>query len=246
MNLQELHESKKTKVVRRALREHFELDLNFDDMSFSQSQNMLRQVRGALAQARKTRAIHESHQHDAYLKLVMMEQALSDRVQDLRYQRARIVVENEEVQKSQVILASQDMIDSIQKMLEDISKMKVEELNAVTDGIKNEFGTNEGDQFNQAVSEALGQLEQALSTAKQAVSSAQGALTGEGGGMEGDMAGMPGMAEPGGEMPDMGADQGGAGELPELPEPGAEAGELPELPEPEEEPETGPAGRERR
>jgi hypothetical protein len=246
MNLQELHESKKTKVVKRALRENFELDIDFDSLDFARSQNMLRQVRAALSTARQSRAIHESQNRDVYLKLVMMEQGLSDRVRDLRYHRANIIVENEEVQKSQVILASQDMIDSIQKMLEDVSKMKVEELNAVVDGIKNEFGSNEGDQFSQAVTEALGQLEQALSTAKQALSGAQGGLTGEGGGMPGgagpDLGGIGG--EPGGE-PDQGAqpggDLGGIGDLG-----GEPSGELPELPEPEPEEETGPAGRERR
>lgn len=195
MNLQELHNTKKTKVVSRALREHYEMDIDFDRMSLKQSQAMMSNVKGLLKEARTSKNAHESHASSAYLKLVMMEQALADHINDLRVQRARIVIENEEVQKSQVILAAQDMIDNIQKMREQVSKMEVEELNAVVVGMKNEFGTSQGDQFNAATSESLKGLLSALDAAKQGLTSALGAVTGEGG-PEGAL---PGMDSLGGE-----------------------------------------------
>jgi hypothetical protein len=134
------------------------------------------------------------------------------------------MLENEEVQKSQVILAAQDMIDSVQKMVEQISKMKVEELPAVVTGVTNEIGSNEGQQFEGSVQEALTALEGALVSAKQGLQSALGIVTGEGGGdLGGDMgAGDEGMGDMGGDLggDDMGGDMGG--ELPEMPEEPAE------------------------
>lgn len=181
MNLQELHNTKKTKVVARALREHYEMDIDFERMNLKQSRTLLTNVKGLLKEARTTKTAHANHSSGAYLKLVMMEQALADHINDLQTQRARIVIENEEVQKSQVILAAQDMIDNIQKMREQVSKMEVEELNAVVVGMKNEFGTSQGDQYNSSSSEALKGLLTALDSAKQGLTSALGIVTGEGG-----------------------------------------------------------------
>jgi hypothetical protein len=204
MNLQELHESKKTKLVKRALREHYELNIDFDRLSLPQTQKMISKVRGLLKETRSKASSHQAQTSGAYLKLVMMEQALVDHLQDLRTYRPQIVTENEEVQKSQVILAAQDMIDSVQKMLEQVSKMNVEELTAVVDGMKNEFGTAEGDKFNQSVSEALSALQAAITTAKGQLSSALGSVTGEStGSMDAGM-GMP--QAPG--QDDMAADMG--------------------------------------
>ena len=232
MNLQELHENKKTKVVKKALKEHYELNMDFSQLNVKQTNSMLSRVRGLLKETRSTSAMHASHSNSAYLKLVMMEQALADHSFDLRKRMARIVVENEEVQKSQVILAAQDMIDNIQKMLEQVSKMNVEELNAVVNGIKNEFGTNEGEQYSQTAGETLKVLQDAISAAKTGLDSALGTVTGETTAAPTDAMGdEPGM--------DMGA---------EMPEPGAEMEMEPEaeLPAEEEPEDTSLAGRERR
>lgn len=237
MNLNDLRENKRGKLAIRVLRENYGMNLNLGRLDHKEVSRMLNKVRGLINETRASSKIHASHTNPEYLKLLMMEQALSDKLRELRY-RARIIVENEEVQKSQVILAAQDMIDSIQKMLEQISKMNVEELPAVVDGISNEIGSNESEQFNQSVGGALNTLQQALSTAKQSVQSALGTVTG----------GAPAM-EPGAEggMPELGVE--GGEEMPEMPEmpDGMEepGGELPELPE---EPEEEPAniGRERR
>lgn len=243
MKINEMNNSKKANT-KMALKEHFEVKMNFDKLKLNETKAMLKRVRGLINETRTSKGAHVRHQNTAYMKLVMMEQALTDHYGDLRVQH-QIMLENEEVQKSQVILAAQDMIDSIQKMVEQISKMKVEELPAVVTGVNNEIGTNEGQQFEGTCTEALTTLEGALTAAKQSLNGALGIVTGEGGGEmdggmddeafgdEGDM-GDEGMADAGGGgMDDLGADDE---ELPELPEPDME--------EPEEE--LGGAGRGRR
>lgn len=239
MNLTDLQERKKSKLATKVLRESFQYDIDLSNFNVKSTVNMLTKVRTLIKESKSSTRIHSSHRDPAYLKLLMMEQALDGHLRDLRSQ-TRIVVENEEIQKSQVLLAAQSMIDDIQKMLEQVSKMNVEELNAVVEGMKNssDFGANEAEQFGQAAGQALTTLQEALKSAKDAVG---GALDGVTGGA------MP-MSEPGAEM-------GGEGpEMPEMPEepaaPGAE--ELPELPELPEEPEEEPRermgslGRERR
>lgn len=238
MNLQELQENKKTKIVKRALREHYEIDIDFEKLNLKQTQGMLVKVRGLLKESSKVQKNYNYSGSKAALKLVMLEQALTDRLNDLRNPAANIVVENEEVQKSQVILAAQDMIDTLQKMLEDISKMNVEELNAVVDGMKNEFGTSAGDQFGGAVGTALSTLQEAITAAKTAVTGALGAVTGEGGGMPAPDAGAEMGAGMGTEMPAPDASA-------EMPAPDAGV-EMPAAPEEEEPEDVTGAGRGRR
>lgn len=207
MNLREMQETKKTKIVKRALREHYEVDIDFERLNLAQAKKMLSGVRGLISEARKSVGTYSSHNNGSYMKLVMIEQALTQRIKE-GHRAARIVVENEEVQKSQVILAAQDMIDSIQKMLETISKMNVEELNAVADGIKNEFGTAEGDQFAATVGGALSTLQGAITEAKNILDGALGVVTGTGDGALPDTTSIDaapdmGGADAGGEMADI-------------------------------------------
>jgi hypothetical protein len=183
MNLTELQGNKKT-MIQRALREHYETKIDLTSMDIKKTMSMLGKVRGLLSESRQAQSQMQNNR--GYLKLVMMEQMLSSHYQDLR-KAGRLVLENEEVQKSQVILAAQDMVDSVQKMIEQISKMNAEELPAVVTGVQNEIGTSEGESFQQSAGEALTQLQQALSTAKTSLTSAMAQITGEGGGMPADM-----------------------------------------------------------
>jgi hypothetical protein len=235
MKINEMNLSKK-ELTKRALKENFEVNMNFDNLDIKTTKAMLGRVRGLISESRTGKQAHVRHQNPAYIKAVMMEQALTQHYGDLRVQQ-RIMMENEEVQKSQVLLAAQDMVDSVQKMIVDISKMKVEELPAVVTGVNNEIGTNEGATFEGEVQQALTTLEGSLTSAKQALTQALGALTGQGGdmGSEEGMGDEFGAEELGGEE-GMG-DEFGAEEL------GGEEG-MGELPAPEEEPEElGNAGR---
>jgi hypothetical protein len=231
MKLNEMSNSRKINA-KKALKEHFEVNLNFDKMKLNETKSMLKKVRSLIAETRADKAAHGRHQNPAYMKLVMMEQALTDHYGDLRVEQ-QIMLENEEVQKSQVLLAAQDMIDSIQKMIVDISKMKVEELPAVVTGINNEIGSSEGQQFEGTVMEALAGLEQALAATKSSLTGSLDQIASPGGA---ELA--PGAFGGGEEMP-MGDELGGA-EMPMGDELGDE--EMPaDMEEPEED--LGGAGR---
>lgn len=110
-----------------------------------------------------------------------MEQALTKSFNTLRSMpKARIVVENEEVEKSQVVLAAQDMVDSVQKMLEQVSDMMVKEMPALIDSVQSEIGVNEAEQFSTQTTEALGSLTASLTQTKTALQGALNVITGQG------------------------------------------------------------------
>jgi hypothetical protein len=135
------------------------------------------------------------------------------------------------VQQAQVVLASQDMVDQVQGMSEDISAMQFKDLPALVDQIKNEVGVDQAAQFNTDATAALSGLLQNLQAAKQQLETALGVVTGQAPVVPGaDMTG--GL---GGEMPA------------ELPAPGEEEIDVTDvdIEEPEQEPVAG-LGRQRR
>jgi hypothetical protein len=243
---------KPTLMAKQALKEQFNQNFNVDKLGPFETKKMLAKVRGLISETKTRQSGVGTESNSAYLKLIFMEQALTHHYGELKSMpmyNQRIVVENEEVEKSQVVLAAQEMVDAMQKMVENVSDMLVKELPAVVDGVNSEFGTSEGEQFSSQVSEALTALQQSLTQAKTGIQGALGTITGQGGSFSGDEMGGDMGAGMGDEMGgDMGAGMGdemggdmGAGMGDEM---GAEEG--PELPEePEEEP-TGPVGRAKR
>jgi len=254
MKLQELAVTRPTKQIAKIFESHFDQRLSFDSMNRGQVRGMLQRVRGLVNEHRASPAFHHSEKNPAYLKLMMMEQALTQQLQEFgatapganpaataalntvqQQQKKKemqdqikqkqqeiadlqkammnptMAAENNtgnflresEIQQAQVVLAAQDMVDRVQKMLEDTTEMQFKELPALVDSIKNEVGMDQAAQFNADAAAALSGLVQNLQASKGQLEAALGVVTGTGGG-----AVVPG-AEMGADMgAEMGADLG--------------------------------------
>ena len=113
--------------------------------------------------------------------------------------RARRLREASEIQQAQVVLASQDMVDQVQKMSEQVSAMQFKDLPALLDQIRNEVGIEQSTQYNADASAALSGLLQNLQGAKQQLEVALGVVTGQAPQVPG--ADMGAAADMGGELP---------------------------------------------
>ena len=236
-------------------------------MNRGQVRGMLQRVRGLVNEHRASPAFHHSEKNPAYLKLMMMEQALTQQLQEFgatapgstpgadpaataalntvqQQQKKKemqdqikqkqkeiadlqkammnptMAAENNtgnflresEIQQAQVVLAAQDMVDRVQKMLEDTTEMQFKELPALVDSIKNEVGVDQAAQFNADAAAALSGLVQNLQASKGQLEAALGVVTGTGGGAV--VPGAEAGADIGAEMgADLGADLGAGAEL---------------------------------
>ena len=265
MKLQELAVTRPTRQIAKVFESHFDQRLSFDSMNRGQVRGMLQRVRGLVSEHRASPAFHYSEKNPAYLKLMMMEQALTQQLREygastsgstpgapgataalstVQQQQKKKQMQDEikqkqkeiadlqkammnptmaaenntgnflresEIQQAQVVLAAQDMVDRVQKMLEDTTEMQFKELPALVDSIKNEVGMDQAAQFNADAAAALSGLVQNLQASKGQLEAALGVVTGQGAG-----AVVPG-AEMGADMgAELGADMGA--------ELGAEAG----------------------
>jgi hypothetical protein len=231
MKLQDLAAPQKTKQVAKVMESHFGKSIAFESISKRQAHEMLNRVRGLISEHRRQPEFHSSEHNPAYLKLVMMEQALASKLseqdvapvagqaatpqqaaamqaqaqvqkrkqiqdqmreldkqkQELQKQLAmaeskhslRRKLKESEVQQAQVVLASQDMVDQVQKMIEQVTSMQFKDLPALVDQIKNEVGVDQAQQFNADATAALAGLTQNLQGSKGQLETALGVVTGQ-------------------------------------------------------------------
>ena len=265
MKLQELAVTRPTKQIAKVFESHFDQRVSFDSMNRNQVRGMLQRVRGLVNEHRASPAFHHSEKNPAYLKLMMMEQALTQQLQEFgatapgtaganpaataalntvqQQQKKKemqdqikqkqkeiadlqkammnptMAAENNtgnflresEIQQAQVVLAAQDMVDRVQKMLEDTTEMQFKELPALVDSIKNEVGVDQAAQFNTDAAAALSGLVQNLQASKGQLESALGVVTGQSGApvVPGAEAGAAMGAEMGADLgADLGAEAG--------------------------------------
>lgn len=178
MKLNEFEKTSKTIAV-KALKENYDLPFNLSKLSLGATHSMLKKVKGLISESKQSANFYANQTNPSYMKLVFMEQALAQHFMDLQKTPTRIVLENEEVEKSQVVLAAQDMVDSIQKMIEQVSDMMVKEMPALVDSIQSEIGANESEQFNSQASEALTSLQAALNQSQTSMKAALNSITGQ-------------------------------------------------------------------
>jgi hypothetical protein len=160
----------------KALKSNFDFNLDVTKLDRTQTFNILTKVNHALKEAKMKPDFVKSQTNENYLKMTFIAQALTEHYKS--FKKTRIVVENKAVEDAQNTLAAQDMVDTVQKMIEQVNDMLVKELPALTDSLLSEMGPEASGQFNQYANESLTALNQALSQSKQGLQQAMNAITG--------------------------------------------------------------------
>ena len=160
-----------------ALKENFEVNFNVNALNKNQAHGMLNKVKKLMSEAQASKKF--GTEYPSYLKLVFMEQALTEHYKSLpNMPKSKVITENEEVNRSQVILAAQDMVDSVLKLLVEVSDMLVKEMPALIDSIQSEIGVNEAQAFDQTAGQGLAELNQCLVSVKGQLDQALAGVTG--------------------------------------------------------------------
>lgn len=136
----------------------------------------------------KARALATAQQQQKKREIQDQIKQHQDAIRDLQQQMnnpltmeaRRGLREASEVQQAQVVLASKDMVDQVQKMLEQVTAIQYKDLPALVDQINSEVGQAQGQQFNNDATAALSGLTQNLQGAKQQLEAALGVVTGQG------------------------------------------------------------------
>jgi hypothetical protein len=136
MKLNELAVTRPTQQIAKVFESHFDQQVQFDSMNRDQLHNMYRKVRGVLSEHRSGPARHTSERDPAYLKLMMMEQALAEKIYEDEMAAANAAAPAPGVNPQQAAaMAAKQKMDQktqIQKELEDLKKQVTDKQNELT------------------------------------------------------------------------------------------------------------------
>ena len=128
MKLNELAVTRPTQQIAKVFEGHFDQQVQFDSLNRKQLHNMYRQVRGVLSEVRSSTARHHSEQDPAYLKMMMMEQALAEKIyEDEMGNTTTPPAQGAEINPQQAAaMAAKQKMDTVKKLETDLEAKKKE------------------------------------------------------------------------------------------------------------------------
>jgi len=173
MNLKELA-SKSTKKHNQVMESRFGFTIDYDNLSYAKAHRLNIGLSEQLNSIRQSYGVHTAEKNAKYMEMLMVQEGINTWLE----QYEQPLMEGE-LETAEVVLAAKDMVDSIQAMIEDTSKMLNEQLLPLVDTVRNQVGTAQADAYNSAVSPALQALLENLNAARGALDTAARGLAGE-------------------------------------------------------------------
>lgn len=172
MNIKEL-EPKKITRLNKVMESRFGFAIDYDKLTYAKAQRLSVALNEQLAKIRKSYGIHTAERNPQYMEMLMVQEGLNSWLD-----QHETLMEGE-LETAEVVLAAKDMVDTVQKMLEDASKMMNEQLPPLVDSIKDQVGTAQADTYRNTTAAALQGLIDSLGTAREALDNGARGLSGE-------------------------------------------------------------------
>jgi len=215
MNLRDFNKNSSSSKLNNLLESYNGNKIDFSKMTIKKASKLSRLLESKLAAKRNT-VSGKGKQDKAMFEAYMMKSTIDRWV----FEQHRKLLEDE-MKQAEVILAAKDIVDRLQSMTEDLSKIINEELPPLGDSIRDTISADKSSQFVSSVTDLLNQVLDSVKQARAGVDSSTRALTGDSADMDTGMgdAGMPG-AE-GGDV--AGGEEGfaGLGQAPDMAMPSA-------------------------
>ena len=172
MNLKELA-PKKTQRLNKVMESRFGFTVDYDNMTYAKAQRLSIAIEESLNKIRQSYGIHTAEQNPKYMEMFMVKEGVDAWLRD-----NRLLTEGE-LETAEAVLAAKDMVDSIQDMITDASKMLNEQLPPLLDTIRDQMGAAQADQFKTTATGALQGLMDSLNTARDSLDNGSRQLAGE-------------------------------------------------------------------
>jgi len=158
--------------INRILSKTFEHNVNLGQMSSDSLNRMLTATTAKIATIKESNLTY--WENAQYNKLKLIEHSLQTYIREVaparkdgkRAKMKESIVMEQDLDQAEVLLAAKELVDKLQKMIEDVAAMQVQELMPITDAMKNQLGFEIAEQYNTAADAALGGLLDQLKSAK--------------------------------------------------------------------------------
>lgn len=178
MNLQDFSKNTSSRKLNKILESFNGNKINFSRMTLKEASALSRKLDKKITIS--SNRMQGANKQDKPLQEAIMMKATLDR---WIFEQHRRLLEDE-LQQAEVILASKDLVDRMQKMIEDISKMVNEELPPLGDSIRNQISSEKAEGFVSAATDALNGVLEQVRQARATLDSQTRGLAGEDTGMD--------------------------------------------------------------
>ena len=172
MNLKELA-PQTTKRLNKVMESRFGFSIDYDNLTYAKAQRLSYAISENLSKIRKSYGIHTAEKNPKYMEMLMVQEGLNS------WLNQQEPLMEGELETAEAVLAAKDMVDSVQDMITDASKMLNEELPPLLDVIRDQVGTAQADAYKNTVTGALQGLMDSLNSTRDALDTGARSLAGE-------------------------------------------------------------------
>ena len=191
MRLSEMHTEVTPQKINKITESRFGFSIDYDNLTYAKAQRLSKALSENIVAIKKSFGSHTAEKNPKYMELMLVKEGLD------KWLGSEQGLFESEMGRSEAVLAAKDIVDSIQDMLEKVSKIQNEQVPALVDTIRDQIGSEQSEAFKNAVRPILDTLYQALQSGRETADNSVRSLAGEDVG-GGDMAL--------GGAPDMGVD----------------------------------------
>lgn len=173
MRLSEMRTEVTPQKINKVMESRFGFTIDYDNMSYAKAQRLSQAMGESLINLKRSFGAHTAEKNAKYVELMLVKEGLD------KWMTSEQGLFESEMGRSEAVLAAKDIVDSIQDMLEKVSKVQNEQIPALIDTIRDQIGSNEAEQFKNAISPVLSELYTALGGARESSDTAARQLAGE-------------------------------------------------------------------
>ena len=173
MNLSDIKPVTTARKMNKIMESRFGFSINYDALSYHKAVRLRNTIGENIERIKHSFGAHTAERSAKYMELLMVREGLQKWINENRQ------LMESEMGKSGAILAAKDLVDSIQDMVEKVSKMQAEQLPALIDTIRDQIGMQDAEAFKNSVGQLLSGMADSLGQARESADLAARHLAGE-------------------------------------------------------------------
>ena len=173
MRLSEMRTEVTPQKINKVMESRFGFTIDYDNLTYAKAQRLSKALAENIVAIKKSFNGHTAEKNPKYMELMLVKEGLD------RWMGSEQGLFESEMGKSEAVLAAKDIVDSLQDMLEKVSKVQNEQVPALVDTIRDQIGAEQAEAFKSAITPLLGNLYQSLASGREQADTAVRQLAGE-------------------------------------------------------------------
>jgi hypothetical protein len=173
MRLSEMRTEVTPQKINKVMESRFGFTVDYDNLTYAKAQRLSKALGENITAIKKSFGAHTAEKNAKYMELMLVKEGLD------KWMGSEQGLFESEMGRSETVLAAKSIVDSVQDMLEKLSKIQNEEMPALIDTIRDQIGAPQADQFKATMQPVLASLYDALGGARETADTASRQLAGE-------------------------------------------------------------------